>query len=92
MMQRKTEPSVVRDPRLIELLTEIVTEVRDHAVQMDAMIGLAAAPSQMRTKQIDERPSPTARRTTERAALLMVYFLLVAEQIDLTAIESVTAT
>jgi hypothetical protein len=63
----------------LSIVTE--TEVRDHIAQVDVMLGQAAAPSQMHTKQIDERQSPTGKRIIARLASQILYCLLAVEAI-----------
>lgn len=72
-MLRKSASSAGRDLQLtdqvgetIEAREAIETEVRESAVPVDVM---TAARSQMRTKQIDERPLPIERRITGKQTL-----------------------
>ena len=51
-----------------------VTEVRDHTVPTDAILGQVAVQSQMRTKQIGAKQLPIARRIIAKAALRIHYF------------------
>jgi heme O synthase-like polyprenyltransferase len=52
------------------------TEVRDHIVPTDVMLGPAAVRNQTHTKQIDAKQLRTERRTIARAALRIRYSLL----------------
>jgi hypothetical protein len=67
-----------------------VTEVRDHTVPADAMLGQVAVQSQMRTKQIGAKQLPIARRIIAKAVLRIRYFPLADEAIGV--IETVRGT
>ena len=50
-----------------------MTEVRDHIVPVDVILGQVAAQSQMRTKRIGAKPLPIERRIIAKAALRIRY-------------------
>jgi hypothetical protein len=65
-MQKRIVSSVAREiPWRSQIGTEVIeTEVRDHIVAVAGMLGQVAVPNPMRMKQIGEKPSRIARRTT----------------------------
>jgi hypothetical protein len=76
-MQRKIASSGGKELRWIDpfIATEIeVTEVREHTVPTDVMLGQAAVQSRMRMKQTDAKQLPIERRIIVKAALRILCF------------------